>query len=789
MAILRSHLMLGLASTTLLLVAGCGGGSVGSTPAPTPAPTPTPTPTPTPSPTPSPTPTSFATAEYNRSTGPAVHNAIPAWSAGYTGSGVTIGIIDSGIDTDNPEFAGRISSASRDVASNRGLDNPDSSHGTMVALIAAAARDNTGIMGIAYQSTLGVFRADDPGTCANTDPDKGCEFFDSDIAAGVNAAVAAGAKVINVSLGGGAPNSTLRAAIGNAANAGVVVVVAAGNDGDSTDPKIDPNNPDTFASGLRAAGRGNVIIAGSVSSLGVISDFSNKAGAEAQWYLTAQGERVCCVYENGTMKVVTNPDGTRSVYVVSGTSFATPQIAGAAALLRQAFPNLTAAQVVDILLRSARDAGAAGTDAIYGRGILDIGAAISPQGQTALAGSTTALPLGDSTVVTSAPMGDAGRSGAGLTAVVLDSYGRAYDYNLGAGMRAAPQSARLTGALASESRSFSSANDVVVMSFSVDARGRLARQAFAGPLRMTRADADAARVLAARAALKIAPRAQLAFAYAQGADGLVAQVQGRERAAFLIARDPVDDQGFGQTDELSIALRRQFGPWGLTASAQRGTALTAPVQDAAAQFARVRREGASRWGLALDRRFGAFDTALGASWLSEDRTLLGARLHEGLGGRGAETLFFDAALGWKPSDAWRLGASWRSGFTHARSGGTLLAGSNLRSSAWAIDATRSSVFGKGDSLGLRISQPLRVDQGGLWLSLPVAYSYATLEPTFARRSLPLSPSGREIDAELVWRGELWGGSAMASLFHRKDPGHIAAQGSDTGVGISYVRKF
>ena len=269
----------------------------------------------------------------------------------------------------------------------------------------------------------------------------------------------------------------------------------------------------------------------------------------------------------------------------------------------------------------------------------------------------------------------------------------------------------------------------------------------------------------------------------------MAQVQGRERAAFLIARDPMDDQGFGQSDELSIALRHQFGPWGLTASAQRGTALTAPVQDAAAQFARVRRENANRWGLAIDRRFGAIDAALGASWLSEARTLLGARLHEGLGGQGADTLFLDAALGWRPSGDWRLGASWRSGFTYARSGGALLAGSHLRSSAWAVDATRHSVFHAGDSLGLRLSQPLRVDGGALSLNLPLAYSYATLEPTYGRRSLPLSPSGREIDAELVWRGKLWGGSAMASLFHRKDPGHIAGQGSDTGIGVSYISKF
>ena len=55
------------------------------------------------------------------------------------------------------------------------------------------------------------------------------------------------------------------------------------------------------------------------------------------------------------------------------------------------------------------------------------------------------MPLGDSSLVTSAPMGDAARSGAGLSAVVLDGYGRAYDVNLGAGIRAAPRALMLTG--------------------------------------------------------------------------------------------------------------------------------------------------------------------------------------------------------------------------------------------------------------------------------------------------------------------------------------------------------
>jgi subtilisin family serine protease len=127
---------------------------------------------------------------------------------GATGKGVAIGIVDSGLDTSNPEFAGRISSASADVAGARGVDGEDS-HGTIVALVAAAGRNGSGVMGIAYEATVMGLRADTPGSCATAD---GCTFGDVAIAAGIDRAVTNGAKVINLSLGGGDAGLKLRRA-------------------------------------------------------------------------------------------------------------------------------------------------------------------------------------------------------------------------------------------------------------------------------------------------------------------------------------------------------------------------------------------------------------------------------------------------------------------------------------------------------------------------------------------------------------------------------------------------
>ncbi len=732
------------------------------------------------------------TSEYNRSTGPAQHNAITAWLAGASGTGITIGIVDSGIDTANPEFAGRISASSADVAGNRGLIGEDD-HGTNVALVAAAARDNTGIMGIAYNATIAMFRADAPGTCAATNPDdldSGCSFNDNDIAAGVDRAVLAGAKVINLSLGGSLPNQALRNAVSRATAAGIVVVVAAGNDGNSTDAGIDPNNPDLLASGLRAVGGGNLIIAGSVNKDGIISAFSNRAGSEAAWFLSALGERVCCVYESGVLKVVTNPDGSRSQFVFSGTSFSAPQIAGAVALLRQAFPNLTGTQVVDLLLRTARDAGASGTDSTYGRGILDIAAAFAPVGATSLANSQTSLSLNNLTGTLSAPMGDALGQGGQLNAVILDEYQRAYQIDLAAGLRGAQVAPRLGNALTGEMRNLALGSGQTSLAFAVDARDRTERLPWSGQLHLSGTDAEVARVLAARVVSRIALGTQIGFAYAQGADGLVAQLQGHRQPAFLITRSPLDDLGFDQAGEASLALRRQLGGWGLSLSAQSGSVLSASPQNYLGGGTQQRlHDKVQRFGLALDRSFGGLDTSLGASWLVEDRTMLGARLNDALGTGGANTLFVDAAAAWRLGSGWRIGGSWRSGLTVPHASGAVAAGSQLISVAWAVDASRADVLKSGDSLALRVSQPLRVEAGGLRFTLPVDYSYETRFATEGVRTLSLAPQGREIATELVWRGPLWNGAAMASLFYRKDPGHYARLPAETGVALSWTRQF
>jgi hypothetical protein len=718
-------------------------------------------------------PAAFDTPEFRRSDGPVEHNAAAAWTAGRTGRGVTIAVIDTGIDHDSPEFAGRLSPLSKDIAGARPLTGVDD-HGTNVAMVAAAARNNTGVVGIAFDSTILALRSDKVGSCeteAAGDEESGCRFEDATIARAIDYASSNGARVINMSLGGEGVGQDVLNAVSAAASRGSIIVVAAGNEGLA--------QPESFATGVDRAGGGAVIIVGSVDADGSISSFSNKAGSQSQHYLTALGSRICCTYQNGQLYV----DAEGYSYLFSGTSFSAPQVAGAAALLAQAFPNLTGRQIAEILLRSAFDVGAPGVDAVFGHGILDINRAFQPLGTTSLAGGDTALPLGDGTGAGSAAMGDA-LAAASLRAVVLDEYDRAFESDLAGTLRGAAPAARLGRAIGTSQRHVSFGSQLTSLAFSIDDRGRL------GELRLDEQDGEQARVLAARIATQVAPDLRLGFAYAEGAHGLVAQLQGQNRPAFLIAPDAGGDDGAFQRSEASLAARKQLGRWAVTASIERGETVSGAAMRRQAEMAgRHLEEDFATYGLALDRRFGPLEAALGLTLMAEENTLLGARFHDAFGLSGADTLFLDAHAGWNLATGWRLGASFRQGRTSAREAGLVEGGSSLASRAWSLDLERRGVFSGNDSLGVRVSQPLRVESGALNLTLPVGYSYETLLADYGTRSLALAPRGRELMTEIAWRGPLLAGEGAASVFYRRDPGHYEALPDDKGVAVRWSRKF
>jgi subtilisin family serine protease len=283
------------------------------------------------------------------------------WARGLTGDGVVVAVIDSGVDYNHPDLTGNIWSNAGETGvdavgrnkSSNGLDDDgngfaddfrgwdfvnsdndpidDNNHGTHISGLVAAKRDGIGITGTAPTAKIMPLKILDREGLGKTE----------DEIAAIDYAVENGADIINVSLGGQELNQAELNAIRAAEARGVIVMSAAGNDGR---PQVD--YPARFA--------GEVGIAvGAVDRNSEFSSFSNRAGyAEIDYFVApgGDGERA----ESGDIysTVPLSVPGIPYQYF-AGTSMAVPHVAGVAALMLQANPNLTPAQIKRILAETA----------------------------------------------------------------------------------------------------------------------------------------------------------------------------------------------------------------------------------------------------------------------------------------------------------------------------------------------------------------------------------------------------------------------------------------------------
>ena len=741
---------------------GGGGGGGGIQPIP-PAPAPPPPPPPVPPPPPPPGNSGFDTFEYQNSAAAARASAIAAYDKGATGKGVTAAVIDDSFAPTISAFAGRVHSASQDVVAGRSLDG-DHHHGTAVASILGAAKDDSGIHGVAFDSTLLMLRADAPGSCNATSPT--CQFNHADLAKAFDLAVQNGARVINLSMQISPMPPILAAAIDKATAAGVVVILPAGN-------SFPAGGSEPFPSALIATkpeARGTVIIAGATNNAGTdLAYFSHRAGSGADFYLSAVGEGLKVYDRNGVL-----------LSGAIGTSFSAPAIAGAVALLAQAFPNLTGKQIVELLLTTATDMGAAGTDAIYGRGQLNLTGAFAPQGTLSLAGAKAPVSLVRNGMLSRA-MGDARGE---LKAVFLDGYARAYEVDLGGTFSRAAADSPLHSELSGGSYSTNSAA-LGRLAVSITARRDREGPAQARLQRMELSERDegAARALAATAAARLSPKTAVAFGFSEGGRALGQLLSDQRGDAFLVARDPLSGNGFHGRAGSAVGVRHDFGPLALTMTSERGE-----VRDYS-RGPRPERSGYQTTSLVADRQLGRLRLSFGGSLLREEATILGGRFSPAFSSAGSASWFVDGAATFDLGSGWVANAGYRHGWTRIRGGGALVKGGRLASSAFAFDIARTGALTAGDRLAFRIMQPLRVNRGGLGLNLPVSYDYATLEAGYQQLFFNLAPSGRELDYEMSYEARLLGGYMAANAFVRTDPGHVGGMRADVGAALRFTRGF
>jgi membrane-anchored mycosin MYCP len=264
----------------------------------------------------------------------------------FSRGGVTVAVIDSGVDDDHPQLRGAVRPG-RDLLSPGDDGTVDCvSHGTAVAsLIAARKVDGVGFRGLAPDASILPIRITDQAP--TNEPGSGRSVSEAGLANAIDEAVRLGAKIINLSLVLYQDDAAVRAAVERAVADDVLVVAAVGNghqpDRTGPDPAPYPASYDGVI-GVGAVNQDGKLLA--ASQVGPYVD------------LVAPGEAVLAA---------TRVSGHEAV---NGTSFATPLVAATAALVWAASPQLRAAEVARQVIETA-DPGAGPADRGYGAGVVD----------------------------------------------------------------------------------------------------------------------------------------------------------------------------------------------------------------------------------------------------------------------------------------------------------------------------------------------------------------------------------------------------------------------------------
>ncbi|MFK0152430.1 S8 family peptidase [Streptomyces sp. NPDC090493] len=262
-----------------------------------------------------------------------------AWKAGYTGKGVKIAVLDTGIDADHPDLKGQV------VAAKNFSLSPDTDdhqgHGTHVASIAAGTGAGSGgrYTGVAPGAKLLAGKVMNDGGSGD----------DSAIIAGMEWAADQGADIVNMSLGGTDTPGTdpLEAEVNKLSEEkGILFAIAAGNEGELGAGTVD--SPSSAADALSVgAVDGKDKLAG-FSSTGPVPDGSVKPD------VTAPGVDITGAAAPGSAIDKEEGENPPGYLTISGTSMATPHVAGAAAILKQEHPDWGYAQLKAVLMGSAK---------------------------------------------------------------------------------------------------------------------------------------------------------------------------------------------------------------------------------------------------------------------------------------------------------------------------------------------------------------------------------------------------------------------------------------------------
>ena len=390
-------------------------------------------------------PTDWNTAEFEFSTGLGQINADAAYERGWTGAGVTVGLVDTGIDTEHTDF-----DQDKVTTIDFGYGTyDDHGHGTHVAGIMAASKNDEGVHGVAFDANIVSLKlCNSNGWCPGWDFDEAMLELSNNGVDVANLSANIYTQTYDEIIGqglfylegqpsfDGVIDDTL-ANYKQAVDNGMIIVNSAGNRG-----RAYPDKPSHYATRVDENGdlylNGQWLIVGAVGSNNEITSWSNKAGHICSNVVYTDGVATGCddEYLIRDFFVVAPGSGIYSTAVtggnmpMSGTSQAAPYVTGSLAVLKQAWPQLQPEQLVGLITSTALDLGEEGVDDVYGHGLVDLDAATQPQGDI-----VAVQPSGNISKVSGGIIGDSTLNAldeiADLSSfVVMDAYNRDYTLNM-----------------------------------------------------------------------------------------------------------------------------------------------------------------------------------------------------------------------------------------------------------------------------------------------------------------------------------------------------------------------
>ena len=684
-----------------------------------------------------------------------VHKAHAALAVKYganvePGAGVTVAVMDSGVDLDHGELD------DADITETFLQNLPDEmradydadefSHGTAVTSIMAAEDNDTGFLGIAWGATFKVFTML-VGAHLPDAPNR--PAFDWEAA--YKAVLASGADIANASYGfpGTIVEDYTAEALRTVPRFGPPLQVVAqkgvrnptifvwlagnshGDECDEGDPHCvaDSNSSTGFSFNATSPSpeggavaklpelRGHNVVVVAVDTDGTIADFSNRCGIAGPWCIAAPGTGITGAYFG---PIVPTPGTFLVRENLEGTSVAAPMVSGGLALMKHFFRSqLSNRALLSRLFATANKGGiyasdrTDGSSSVYGQGLMDLGAAVSPVGPVRVtAGNrvdTGGHDIQDSHLRLGGAFGDGlARALAGREIAAFDGLGAPFWFDL-PGLVGAPHRpsalARLQGLVAPAE--------------------------------------DADRAAAHGTRITLAPRARSA-----------------RRGGWRVGlhEPPVNAE--------SSLLNLAGAAATMTLSTRDGLEATA-FTTGHLPGRRARETGALLAWRPPDGRFG-----VRAGWLGEDESALGSTADGAFGRLAADTFVtgFEAAAA---LGGWRLAADGEIGVVAAHADGGLIDGlSPLLASALSLRADRRLT--ERDGMTLSLSQPLRLENGSARFTLPVG---RTGDGRVVREavSAPLAPSARQLDLAARWRRTgLFGGALQVEAAASHNPGHTAA---------------